>query len=224
MWNQGRKSKKPVVIGERQYSEKRVQKTKKDFDPRRPDTVCKGKESTLKITRLLNRMKCITYENQLSTGIFSPSAWEISLKDEFTDYALSSDRKNVLSNLVNQLTDSLQFRAEGPKEITDGKQRTEEWFLVRKLLITASEVKTFTLPKTCSQLFTVVKNHLWDDVAQIISSAIQHGQRNEHNAFVEYKEHMAPWGLEAKETGLWINPLTPKIIDFLTHFWPLLTK
>ena len=38
-WNQGQKSKEPVVVGERQYSEKRVQKTKKDFDPRRPDTV-----------------------------------------------------------------------------------------------------------------------------------------------------------------------------------------
>ena len=137
-WNQGRKCKKPVVVGERQYSEKRVQKTKKDFDPRRPDTVCKEKESKLKVTRLLNRMKSITYENQLATVI---------------------------------------FRAEGPKEITDGKQRTEEWFLVRKLLITASEVKTFTLPKTSIKLFTVVKNHLWDDIAQIISSAIQHGQR-----------------------------------------------
>ena len=85
-WNQGRKSKNPVVVGERQYSEKRVQKTKKDFGPRRPDTVCEGKESKLKITRLLNRMKCITYENQLSTGIFSPSAWEISLKETFIIY------------------------------------------------------------------------------------------------------------------------------------------
>ena len=32
---------------------------------------------------------------------------------------------------------------------------------------------------------------------------------NEHNVLVEYKEHMAPWGLEAKETGLWINTNFP---------------
>ena len=73
-WNQGRKSKNPVVDGERQYSEKRVQKTKKDFDPRRPDTVCKGEESKLKITGVLNRVKCINDEDQLSTGIFNPFA------------------------------------------------------------------------------------------------------------------------------------------------------
>ena len=72
-------------------------------------------------------MKYLIYENQLSTGIFSPSAWEISLKEEFTDYALSTERKDVLLKLINELIETLEFEAEGSKEITDGKQRTEKW-------------------------------------------------------------------------------------------------
>lgn len=79
---------------------------------------------------------------------------------------------------------------------------TKERFHLRKLLITAWEVKTFTLSETSNQLFTLIKQHVWGVNEQIMSRAIYYGQSYEHNAFIEYQGSKTPMGFKVEEAGL----------------------
>lgn len=120
------------------------------------------------------------------------------------DYELLPWRKLEVEEMVKNLYKTLSFGATGPREITTLQSSSEEWIQLRKLLIKASCLKTFTLKKTEKQLFNLVERHLWKE-STARSIALDYGHKNEETAKNQYKMFPEILNLEVTNTGLWIN-------------------
>lgn len=129
-----------------------------------------------------------------------------SLKDATVHdvYELLPSRRLEVQEMVKTLYKNLSFCAIGSQEITTAQSSSEEWVQLRKLLITASCLKTFTLPKNDKQLYNLIERHLWKKTA-IRSVALEYGKDNEEKAKIQYKNYTKILGFEIKDTGLWIN-------------------
>ena len=134
------------------------------------------------------------------------------LEVEYEDYELDVTRRTVVQELVTDLHEALLFNAAGPKDVTGGLQSSsEKWKQLRKLLITATHLKTFTLPKTKQELFSLVERHLLSKSEVIRTPALEYGKENEAVAKDQYEAYTSCLCFEVQETGLWINPKYPGI-------------
>ena len=89
---------------------------------------------------------------------------------------------------MTDLHETLLFNAAGPKDVTGGLQSSsEKWKELSKLLIAASQSKTFTLPKTKQQLFNLVERHLWSKSEVFRIPALEYGKENEAVAKDQYE-------------------------------------
>lgn len=107
-------------------------------------------------------------------------------------------------NLLKQLRENLSFGATGPREVTTLQSSSEEWIQLRKMLITASCLKTFALKKTETQMFNLIERHMWKE-SSIRLAALDYGKKIEEVAKKQYKMYTEILGFEVKDTGLWIN-------------------
>lgn len=205
-WNQGSKKKEAHKV-DHQYNQ--ADNENNEVNNSKNDIVDDNRNSQLEIQKTLYFARDLQI---LHRNNKHPSIWELVITPSYDDYELDLPRKAILCSLVYQLTASLFNFKDKPRDLTGGVQSaSDNWWMFRKILITASKVKYFSLKRTDEQICTWIKYHLWID-KNFDNVALQYGRDNEEVAKKKYTDFTSKkFGFQISDCGIWVNPKFPGI-------------
>ncbi|KAL3869509.1 hypothetical protein ACJMK2_042180 [Sinanodonta woodiana] len=204
-WNKGHKRyKDPKCVSDVIYENIKKQKISDVilYDP----TPAYSQQTPQKAgTDLLNA----TESNSMSS---SESMWQSKLYKQYVDYELDTESKALLCEKRRALLQNISIPSSPyPQEIVK-EQGSAEWFLERRVRVTASVSKTVSTASNPQSARSILNKILWEENA-FKSCAILYGKENEKNAFTDYltKSRMETEGFSAVKTGLWVNSKYPEL-------------
>lgn len=206
-WNVGRKRKKNPQKA--QDSVKLSGKKKKvhdiiKFDPR-PPSLCEPGENGSK-RDLLWSLGCYRLND---------SMWNTVLFHTYSDFELDSVQTEVLKEQRKLLLENLSVVSGHDAVLVTSGQNNEDWFLERRLRITASHCKPISTMNQKTSVTTIanqLNNIMWE-TKRLRTSAVVYGQANESRARSAYTEKMRAGNpdIKVEETGFWVHPKFPEL-------------
>ena len=142
----------------------------------------------------------------------SYSMWESILQIKYEDYELTAERKDVLSQLVDNFIFNISEEFNGMYQpvCIEYEQHSENWLKLRQCRITATKVKSVLSIMSNNGRSRLLNEIVWGH-RLIQTAAMKYGCHKEAVAMQEYVRVKSQQvkNFDAKVTGLWVNPKWP---------------
>ncbi|KAK6169926.1 hypothetical protein SNE40_018445 [Patella caerulea] len=179
-WNKGRKKQKdPKRVTDASYGSQKK---------KRVDDII-SHDPTPKYTReTQDTVNDFVHSMESGPSSSSKSMWLTLLVRQYEDYQLTSDLKDNLVRRTKVLLNEIAIPHSVYSQEIVKEQRSHDWFLQRRVRVTASQSKTIAGVCKPRSVFNILKKALWENHDKgLKTKAMLYGITNEKTAFQAYK-------------------------------------
>ena len=197
-WGQGKKRQKdPKNVAETEYQSTKKKKVDDiiSYDPT-PNYTQRTTDQAL--SEFLTMIE--------SSDTQTTTMWDTLLYRQYEDYQLDDEQLSLLENKVEQLQQNLCVASDVPVELVP-VQGTPDWYLHRRVRVTASTAKSVSAVSSSQAVSSILKNKLWVESKKTLG--MLYGTENENKAFDDYSTSFQD--RVVSKTGMWVHPDKPQI-------------